>query len=132
MRCKGQSFVIETNSNPGLTGVTQITGVNVAQKIVEFMEWRYKVSRWEQQRRDIEKEVCDAIQDLMDGWDGMPAVFVTPNTNILDLNGGGDWNDVFREHLEHEFDVYIRKQEIAHFSFVGEFAQLVQKKIYIS
>ena len=35
---KKESFVIEVNGSPGLEGVETITGVNVAKKIIEFVE----------------------------------------------------------------------------------------------
>lgn len=38
MRYANRSFIIETNSNAGLTGITKVTKVNVAQKIIAFIE----------------------------------------------------------------------------------------------
>lgn len=34
----GRSFVIECNSNPSLQGISEVTGVNVARKIVQYVE----------------------------------------------------------------------------------------------
>lgn len=36
VRSKRDTLVIEVNSNPGLTGITEVTGVDVAGKIVEY------------------------------------------------------------------------------------------------
>ncbi len=45
--------VLEVNSNPGLEGITQATGVNVAEHIVKFAEKSVKQKKWLLQKDDI-------------------------------------------------------------------------------
>lgn len=45
--------ILELNSNPGLEGITQATGVNVAYHIVKFAEKLVKQKKWLIQKEDI-------------------------------------------------------------------------------
>lgn len=45
--------ILEVNSNPGLEGITQATGVNVAYHIVKFAEKLLKQKKWLIQKEDV-------------------------------------------------------------------------------
>lgn len=45
--------ILEVNSNPGLEGITQATGVNVAYHIAKFAEKLVKQKKWLIQREDV-------------------------------------------------------------------------------
>jgi ribosomal protein S6--L-glutamate ligase len=45
MRSDGKTYCIEVNGNPGLQGVEKVTGINVAKKIIEYIERKGPGSR---------------------------------------------------------------------------------------
>lgn len=45
--------ILEVNSNPGLEGITQATGINVAEHIVKFAEKLVKQKKWLIQKDDV-------------------------------------------------------------------------------
>lgn len=45
--------ILEVNSNPGLEGITQATGINVAEHIVRFAEKLVKQKKWLIQKDDV-------------------------------------------------------------------------------
>lgn len=45
--------ILEVNSNPGLEGITQATGINVAYHIVKFAEKLVKQKKWLIQKEDV-------------------------------------------------------------------------------
>lgn len=45
--------ILEVNSNPGLEGITQATGINVAEHIIRFAEKVVREKRWLKQKRKL-------------------------------------------------------------------------------
>ena len=45
LRTKKGPVIIEVNSQPGLEGITKATGIDVAQKIVEYVEYRVDLQK---------------------------------------------------------------------------------------
>jgi ribosomal protein S6--L-glutamate ligase len=54
MRSKGQVYCVEVNGNPGLQGVEEVTGLNVAGKIIEYVE-RMKEKKKSKQAEQSER-----------------------------------------------------------------------------
>lgn len=58
-------YIIEANGNASLSGITKVTNINVAEKIIEYAE---KIGKKEPQSRNAEKSESENNANMMYSW----------------------------------------------------------------
>ena len=57
---------MEVNSSPGLKGIEKATGIDVAEKIIEYLELRYEKKKKRKKKAEIVPEELETYQDFVE------------------------------------------------------------------
>ncbi len=73
LRSVNGSLVIEVNSSPGLEGIETVTGIDIAGKIIDYIEQNYKKS--DEAIKDKIKVWCSKFNDKCSKFDVQSSKF---------------------------------------------------------
>ena len=66
LQSKRGPLIMEVNSSPGLKGIEKATGVDVAEKIIEYLELRYEKKKKRKKKAEIAPEELETYQDFVE------------------------------------------------------------------
>lgn len=75
-------LIMEVNSSPGLQGIEDATGIDVAGAIVEYLELKYERKKKRKKKEDLETEpaVLETYRDFEEAVNPEPEVIVVANS----------------------------------------------------